>query len=138
MVRTHYEPTTLVMRCKKLHLQTLLISSEKPYLCKKSQTMNNWSKQEWSKITLEDNKHALKKSSKWKSPGKDKTPNFWLNAFHETHTRLIQHFILVINDSKQIGIWVVNGNNYLLPKSDETNNPKNYFILAARWQCTKS
>ena len=37
---------------------------------------------EWSEITLEDLKHALKKSSKWNAPGKDKAPNIWLNVFH--------------------------------------------------------
>ena len=31
-------------------------------------------KQKWSEITLEDRKHALKKSSKWKSPRKGEKP----------------------------------------------------------------
>ena len=66
--------------------------------------------------------YALKKSSKWKSPGKDKIPNFWLNAFHETHTRLTQLYNLIITDPKQIPQWLVNSITYLLPKSDETNN----------------
>ena len=56
--------------------------------------------QEQSEITLEDLKQALKKSSKWKSPGKDKIHNFRLNAFHETHTRLTQLYNLVITDPK--------------------------------------
>ena len=75
---------------------------------------------------MEHLKHALRKCSKWKSPGKDKIPNFWLNAFHETHTRLTQLYNLVITDPKQIPQWFVNGITYLLPKSDETNNPKDY------------
>ena len=53
-------------------------------------------------------------------------PNFWLNAFHETHTRLTQLYDLIITDPKQIPQWLVNGITYFLPKSDETNNPKNY------------
>ena len=57
---------------------------------------------------------------------KNKIPNFWLNAFHETHTRLTQLYNLVITDPKQIPTWLVNGITYLLPESDETNNPKNY------------
>ena len=82
--------------------------------------------QEWSEITLKDLKHALKKSRKWKSPGKDKIPNFYLSAFQEAHTRLIQLYYLAITDPKQIPQWLVNGITYLLPKSDETNNPENY------------
>ena len=58
-------------------------------------------KQEWSEITYEDLKHALKKSSKWKSPGKDKIPNFWINAFHETHIRSTQLYNLVITDQSK-------------------------------------
>ena len=71
-------------------------------------------------------KHAIKKSSKWKSSRKDKIPNFWLNTFHETRIRLTQLYNLVIIDSKQIPPWLVNSITNLLPKSDETNNPKNY------------
>ena len=79
-----------------------------------------------SKITLDDFKHALKISSKWKLPGKDKIPNFWLNSFHEIHTRLTQLYNLVITDRKPILQWLVSGMTCLLPKSNETSNPKNY------------
>ena len=80
--------------------------------------------QEWSEITLEDLKHVLKRSSKRKSPGKNKIPNFWLIAFDETHTRVTQLYSLVITDPKEIPQWIVNSITYLLPKSDESNNPK--------------
>ena len=36
--------------------------------------------QEWEIITVPELKAALTKSQKWKSPGIDKVPNFWLNA----------------------------------------------------------
>ena len=67
-----------------------------------------------------------KKYSKWKSTEKHKILTVWLNAFHETHTRLTQLYNLIITDPKQILQWLVNGFTYLSPKSDETNNPKNY------------
>ena len=40
---------------------------------------------EWEKITVFELKAALTKSSKWKSPGIDKVPNFWLNAISSPH-----------------------------------------------------
>ena len=49
-----------------------------------------------------------------------------LSVFHEAHTRLRQLYNLVITDQKQIPQWLVSGITYLLPKSDEINNPKNY------------
>ena len=69
--------------------------SQTPWIEKFSKEYEAIKKQEWSEITFEELKHALKKSSKWKSPGKDKIPNFWLNAFHEIHTRLTQLIILL-------------------------------------------
>ena len=36
--------------------------------------------QEWENITVLELKEALTKSQKWKSPGIDRVPNFWLNV----------------------------------------------------------
>ena len=113
-------------------------NSQAPWIEKLSKEYEAIKEQEQSEITLEDIKHALKNSSKWKSLGKNKIPNFWLNAFHETHTRLTQIYNLVITDPKQIPQWLVNGISYLLPKSDETNNPKNYRPVTWLTKCTKS
>ena len=97
-----------------------------PWIEKLSDECEILKEQKWIDVTLKHLKHALKNSSKWKSPGKDKIPNIWLNAFHETHTRLTQLCNLVITDPMQILKWFVNGITYLLPESDETNNPKSY------------
>ena len=51
-------------------------NSQAPWIKKLSNEYEALKEQEWSEITLEDLKHALKKSRKWKSPGKDKIPNF--------------------------------------------------------------
>ena len=101
-------------------------NSPAPWIEKLSKEYEAIKEQEWSGIILHDLKHALQKSGKWKSPGKDKIPNFWFSAFHEAHTRLTQLYNLVITGAKQIPQWLANGITYLLPKSDETNNPKNY------------
>ena len=101
-------------------------NTQAPWIEKPSKEYEVLKEREWSEVTLADLKHALQKSSKWKSPGKDKIPNFWLNAFHETQTRLTQLYNLVISDPKQIPKWFIKGITNLLPESDETNNPKNY------------
>ena len=41
--------------------------------------------QEWQNITVLEVKAALNKSRKWKSPGIDKVPNFWLNALSSSY-----------------------------------------------------
>ena len=77
-------------------------NSQALWIEKSSKEYEALKEQEWSEITLHDLKHALKKSSKWKSPETDKIFNFWLNAFHETHTRLTQLYNLIITDPNQI------------------------------------
>ena len=52
--------------------------------------------QEWQNITVLELKAALTKSQKWKSPGIDKVPNFWLNALsssHVTFTKLLNEIM---------------------------------------------
>ena len=69
--------------------------------------------QEWSKITLENLKHILKKSSKRKLPGKDKIRSFCLNVFHETHTRLTQLYNLITTDPNLNGLSTASATYYL-------------------------
>ena len=52
--------------------------------------------QEWQNITVLELQAALAKSQKWKSPGIDKIPNFWLNTLsssHFTFTRLLNEIM---------------------------------------------
>ena len=52
--------------------------------------------QGWENITVLELKAALTKSQKWKSPGIDKVPNFWLNALsssHVTFTKLLNEIM---------------------------------------------
>jgi len=53
---------------------------------------NNIRKQEWDNITVEEISETLKKSHKWKSPGMDQIPNFWLDTLSSTHTQLEINF----------------------------------------------
>ena len=105
-------------------------NSQATWIEKISKEYEALKKQEWSEITIVDLKHALKKWSKWKPSGKNKVPNFLVNASHEIHTRLTNLYNLVITNQKQVPQWLVNGITYLLPKSDDTYNPKNYRPIA--------
>ena len=81
--------------------------------------------QEWDEIKVKEVKEALRKARKWKSPGIDKVPNFWLNTFdfiHENMTNCLSRAITSPETNRQ---WFKQGITYLLPKSNETNIPKN-------------
>ena len=44
--------------------------------------------QEWEEIKEVELKEALRKAQKWKSPGIDKVPNFWLNTLDSIHENI--------------------------------------------------
>ena len=53
---------------------------------RQKERMNEVDEQQWEKIDCSELRVTLGKSQKWKSPGIDKIPNFWLyslNAIHE-------------------------------------------------------
>ena len=82
--------------------------------------------QEWRNITVLELQAALTKSQKWKSSGIDKVPNFWLNSLsssHFTFTRLLNE--LMQNPGKAPK-WMCEGTTYLLAKSNDTKDRKDY------------
>ena len=61
-----------------------------------------------------------------KSPGIDKVPNFWLNALlssHFTFTRLLNE---IMENPEKAPKWMCKGTTFLLAKSNDTKDPKNY------------
>ena len=87
---------------------------------------NNIPRQEWKNITVEEISEALKKSHKWKSPGMEQIPNFWLDTLWSTHTQLAINFNNVMRDPTLAPKWLCQGITYLLPKRKDIKNPKNY------------
>ena len=58
------------------------------WLEKESRRTDHIDQQGWEEFCVEEIKGTLKKSHKWKSPGKDKIPNFWLNSLTAAHQPL--------------------------------------------------
>ena len=48
--------------------------------------------QDWEDIPTDELCYALNRSSKWKSPGLDKVPNFCLNIFESLHQDLADEY----------------------------------------------
>jgi len=71
-------------------------------------------------------KAALRKSSNWKTPGADGIPNFWLKHLEEVHDDMARNFSTILHNPDQCPHWLTRGITYLLPKTDQTTNPKNY------------
>ena len=69
---------------------------------------------------------ALNKSHKWKSEGMDKITNFWLHSLPCTHDLLANVLSEIMRNPENTPDWLPEGLTYLIPKSKERNNPKNY------------
>ena len=96
------------------------------WLSREKLRMMDKEKQAWSNISIEEIEAALRKSHKWKSPGIDKIPNFWLNTLSSSHTHIANVLSEVVTNPSAAPEWLTEGITYLLPKNDETVNPKNY------------
>ena len=82
--------------------------------------------QEWENITAEEIERSLRKSHKWKSPGVDQIPNLWLHTLSSAHAKLACNLNSIMKEPNLTPKWLCHGATYLLAKSSETENPKNY------------
>ena len=82
--------------------------------------------QDWPEISLEETVTAIKQSSNWKTPGKDGIANFWLKHLTTLHKDLTNAYNDCIRNPDVCPKWLTSGTTFLLPKNEETANPKNY------------
>ena len=82
--------------------------------------------QQWEKLKEVELMEALRKAQKWKSPGIDNVPNFWLNTLDSIHENITNCYNRAATNPERNPQWFTQGITYLLPKSKETIIPKNY------------
>ena len=101
-------------------------NKEADWIIREQQAMQHVPTQSWTVIAKEDISKALAKSQKWKSAGHDRIPNFWLHHLSVSHEILAKKLSELIAEPEKIPTWLTRGLTYLLPKSSDTENPKNY------------
>ena len=79
---------------------------------------------EWSPVCEKDVAEALRTTLNWKAPGRDQITNFWLKQLTATHKHIAVLFNKFIEG--QIPEWLTAGVIFLIPKNENTENPKNY------------
>jgi hypothetical protein len=80
---------------------------------------------EWSPVCEKDVAEALRTQINWKTPGGDQIPNFWLKHLTATHKHIAAIFNKLIEEDP-LPEWLMAGVTFLIPKSENTKNPKNY------------
>ena len=101
-------------------------TEEDEWIKREEERAKETEQQECEDIELKEVEFPLKKLHKWKSPGLDKLPNFWLNTLTSTHKVLTQILSQTMKNPEEIPEWLAKVVTYLLHKTSQTNIPKNY------------
>jgi len=80
---------------------------------------------EWSPICEKDVAEALRTTLNWQDSGRDQIPYFWLKQLTATHMHIAAVLKKLIEED-QIPKWLTAGVKFLIPKNENTENPKNY------------
>jgi hypothetical protein len=80
---------------------------------------------EWNPVCEKDVAETLRTTLNWKAPGRDQIPNFLLKQLTSTHKHIAGLFNKLIEED-QIPEWLTPGVTFLIPKNENTDNPKNY------------
>ena len=70
--------------------------------------------------------NTIRKTDNWKSPGPDKTTNFWFKKLTNCHQSLTCALNRILEGTEEIPQWLTEGTTNLLPKSEETHLPNKY------------
>ena len=83
------------------------------------------SSMEWGPVSAKDIAEALRTTLNWKDPERDQITNFWLKQLTATYKHMAAPFNKLIEED-QIVEWLMAGVTFLIPKNENTDNPKNY------------
>jgi hypothetical protein len=68
----------------------------------------------------------LSKAHNWKSPRNDQLQNYWLKSFPAAHKHSTINFTVIMEELERVPDWLTAGVTYLLPKSGDSKEVRNY------------
>ena len=81
-------------------------NEEAKWIKREEERTKETEQQESEDIELKEVEFSLKKSHKWKSPGVDKLPNFWLNILTSAHKVLTHTLSQIMKNPEEIPEWL--------------------------------
>jgi len=81
---------------------------------------------DWRPIQITEITSYLSKAHNWKSPGNDQIQKYWLKAFPATHRHIAKSFNAIIEEPEKAPDWLTTGITYLIPKSEDSKEVRNY------------
>ena len=86
---------------------------------------------DWRPIQIVEITLYLSKAHNWKSPGNDQIQNYWIKAFPASHRHIAKNFNEIIEEPEKAPDWLTTGITYLIPKSGDSKEVRNYRPLHA-------
>jgi len=80
-------------------------------------------------IQITEITYYLSKAHNWKSPGNDQIQNYCLRAFPATHRYITTNFKAIIEELEKAPDWLTTGMTYLIPKSGDSKEVRNYRLI---------
>jgi len=80
----------------------------------------------WMPIQITEITSYLSKAQNWQSPGSDQIQNYWLKVFPTTHRYITKNFNAIIEEMEKAPDWLTTGITYLIPKSGNSKEVRNY------------
>jgi hypothetical protein len=81
---------------------------------------------DWRPIQILEIALYLLKAHNWKFPGNDQIQNYWLKAFPAIHRHIAKNFNAIIQEPDKAPDWLTTGITYLIPKSGDSKEVRNY------------
>src|SRR6266550_4391650 len=75
-------------------------------------------------------KAAIAKTQNWKATGVDRIHNYYIKKLTSTHANILECYNRIIMEKEDVPEWMTVGRVILLPKNEETENPKNWRPIA--------
>ena len=119
-------PLEVVNFCSKIWKNHNSHNKNAEWIKKHKVLHKNQQSQPWKAIYTEDTTYAINKRSNWKSTRIDKVTNFWLKHLISIHEDMAKAYIYNNENPTDVPDWIEEGLTYLLLKTEETKNPKNY------------
>lgn len=110
--------------------QPIPYNRQAPWISEISQANANIQQSDFEEISIDMVKAAIRKTHNWKAPGIDKIQNYYLKYLTNTHEHLTKLYNNILKGAEEIEDWFTTGKVILIPKSEETQNPKNWRPIA--------
>ncbi|KAG6456631.1 uncharacterized protein LOC119190438 [Manduca sexta] len=90
----------------------------------------NIERHQFEDIDVGNVRDAVRKTQNWKTPGIDKIQNYYLKYFTSAHKHIAQLFNRMVKGLEPIDSWFTTVHVILIPKCDDTQDPKNWCPIA--------